>query len=115
MNAFSDQLLREAPYQRHSTTSREAARSIGKQTNGLQRRVLDYFKDHPEGATDEQLIDGIGLGASTVRPRRIELVQLNLIKDSGRYALTKSGRRATVWILKPQSDPGWSATLMPPI
>lgn len=86
------------PFQSHSQTSRDAAQSITKHVSPLHQRVLNYLKQHPQGATDEQIIDGIGLGASTVRPRRIELVQLNIIKDSGCYERTRSGRKATLWV-----------------
>jgi len=63
------------------------------------QRVLAYLTEHPEGATDEQIADALGLAGNTARPRRRELEQSNLIKDSGRYALTKSGRKATLWVL----------------
>ena len=97
MNAFTEQLL-SAPHQRHSTTSREAAQSV-KQTSGRDRqRILAYLMEHPEGATDEALGDALGIAGNTLRPRRRELQETKLIKDSGRYALTKSGRRATVWV-----------------
>lgn len=92
------------PCQHHSLTSRKAAHSIAPRITALQQRVLDYLTKHPEGATDEQLIDGTGLVANTLRPRRRELQQANIIKDSGRYALTKSGRKATVWISHETSE-----------
>lgn len=85
------------PYQHHSPTSREAAHSIAPRVSALHQRVLDYLKHNPDGATDEMLIDALHLNASTLRPRRIELVNLGLVKDSTRYALTRSGRRATIW------------------
>ncbi len=104
-------------FQPHSFTSREAAHSIAPKLPALQQRVLDYFKANPEGATDEMLIDAFGgtRYASTIRPRRIELVQQGLLKDSGRYAMGSSKRRATVWILKPKSDQHQFSTLMPPV
>lgn len=102
MSAFKAQLSDDPfvpPFQRHSDTSRQAAQSIAKNIGPMHERVLAYLKNHPQGATDEQIIDGTGLG-QTARPRRIELQQRNLIKDSGRYALTRSGRRATLWCLR---------------
>lgn len=104
MSGLKDALLGDTPYvppfQHHSDTSREAALAIAPRVTELQRRVLDYLKEHPQGATDEQLIDGTGLNPSTLRPRRRELQQANIIKDSGRYALTHSGRRAIVWVVR---------------
>lgn len=88
-----------APYQPHSETSYEAAKAIQKHMGPLHEKVLAYLRQTPNGATDEQIIDALGLGPSTVRPRRIELTQRNLVQNSGRYALAKSGRRATVWVL----------------
>jgi hypothetical protein len=69
------------PHQRHSRTSQRAARSIAPRAPSIKSRVLEFIKAHPEGATDEQLIDAIGLSASTVRPRRIDLVEDGLIQD----------------------------------
>lgn len=114
---LGDTLARDFPaFQAHSTTSREAAQSIAPRLPALQQRVLDYFKSNQEGATDEMLIDALHLNASTLRPRRIELVQQGLLKDSGRYATGRSNRRATVWVLNErQSDRVEWTTLMPPV
>jgi hypothetical protein len=49
------------------------------------------------GGTDEELQDALGMNPNTQRPRRIELVERGLVRDSGRTRKTKSGRRATVW------------------
>jgi len=97
MNAFTDQSLR-APYQRNSTTSQEAARSVDKTSGHDRQRVLAYLMDHAEGATDEAIAEALGLAGNTLRPRRRELQILEHVKDSGRYARTRSGRRATVWV-----------------
>lgn len=102
------------PYQRPSVTSREAAQSIAKHSGHDRARVLAYLKDHPGGATDEAMGEALGLAGNTLRPRRRELQQLKLIKDSGRYALTRSGRKATVWILKPQPDLAAPSSVPPP-
>lgn len=86
------------PFQPHSTTSRDAARSIAKHSGHDRQRVLAYLKQHPEGATDEAMGFALGLSGNTLRPRRRELQQAGLVKDSGRYELTASKRRATVWV-----------------
>lgn len=91
-------------YQRHSETSRQAARSVASYSGRDRSRVLEYLEQHPEGATDEQIGDALDLPGNTLRPRRRELQQASLIIDSGRHASTRSGRKAVVWILKPQSD-----------
>lgn len=103
-------------FQHHSTPSREAAHSIAPRITDLQRRVLDYLKEHPEGATDNALGLALDLKGSTLRPRRIELVDLGLVVDSGRYARDGgSKRRSTVWIIKSQSSQVAWTTLMPPV
>ena len=100
MSAFKAQLSDDPfapPFQRHSETSRDAAQSIAKHIGALHKIVLGYLREHPEGSIDEDISTFTGLRESTARARRVELTQANLVKDSGRYALTRSGRKATVW------------------
>lgn len=112
MSALKDAMLGDtpymemfAPYQAHSTTSREAAKIIAGRISGLQRRVLDYLEQHPEGATDEQLADALSLGGSTLRPRRRAL-QLagRIIEHPTLNGKTKAGVSAHLWIIKPPPD-----------
>ena len=63
----------EPPSQRHSDTSIAAAEAIKAKVGPLHRKVLDYLLAHPEGATDEQLMDGLRMGGNTLRPRRRHL------------------------------------------
>lgn len=86
----------DAPCQRHSATSREAAASIEPAIHTLRRKVLDAIRAHG-GLTDEQGIELTGMSPSTYRPRRIELVESRLVEDSGLTRKTKSGRWAAVW------------------
>ncbi len=86
----------QVPYQSHSETSREAAERIEPRRNTLRRKVLDYFKIERE-CTDEQGMEALEMNPSTYRPRRGELVDSGHLRDSGRTALTKSGRRAVLW------------------
>lgn len=87
-----------APAQSHSATSVEAATRIAPHLIGLQRAVLAYFLERgAEGATDNEMIDAIGRSPSTLRPRRIELAAMGLLKDSGATRPTAAGRRAVVW------------------
>lgn len=87
-----------APFQAHSETSREAAESIVPKMRKDQARVLDYLRQHPEGATDEEMQDELEMNPSTQRPRRIELVQRGSARDSGEKRNTHSGRRAVIWM-----------------
>lgn len=83
-------------FQNHSETSRSAARSIAPQIGPMQRRVLETLSDL-DGATDEEIIALTRLSPSTARPRRIELVEKGLARDSGLKKPTASGRPATIW------------------
>lgn len=83
-----------------AVTQRVAAAQIAPATGTLRRKVLFYlFTCGTAGATDEQMQVGLDLNPSTQRPRRIELVEAGLVKDSGRTDKTRSGRSAVVWVV----------------
>ncbi len=90
--------MMDAPFQSHSDTSREAAERIEPSKLSLKHKVLEHFKLVRE-CTDEQGMDALDMNPSTYRPRRIELVDSGHLRDSGRTALTKSGRRAVLWCI----------------
>ncbi len=88
------------PAQQHSETSKAAAKS--QKPSHLHRNrllVFNALKLWIGGLTDEEIQAATGLGGSTERPRRIELVKERLVVDSGRVRATKSGRNAVVWEL----------------
>jgi hypothetical protein len=86
-----------APSVRGSVTSAQAADSLGTTTlNALQRKVLEFVRARPEGATDEEIAAGLGLNPSTARPRRIELARRGLIVEAG-VRKTASKRNAVAW------------------
>jgi len=88
-----------AKYQKHSKTSKDAAKSIGGVLNAKQEEVLAYLqKCGKRGATDIEMQEALGMNPSTQRPRRIELVEYGLAASSGMTRLTPSGRKAEVWI-----------------
>lgn len=92
-------------YQSHSETSIAAAEEIEPRVGTLRRMVLDYIRQHGR-CTDEQQQLGLGLNPSTQRPRRIELVEIGLVRDSGLMGITSSGRRAVLWeAVEPVSKP----------
>ncbi len=86
------------PAQMHSQTSIAAAEralpDAGTQRWHVYRQLSQWMST---GGTDEELQDALGMNPNTQRPRRIELVERGLVRDSGRTRKTKSGRRATVW------------------
>ena len=93
-----DQPSRVTKYQPHSETSRESAKKIESNAKTLRGEVLRFLTERPgAGATDEEIQLGLGLNPSTQRPRRIELVERGVVRDSGLKRSTKSGRRAVVW------------------
>lgn len=93
--------LFDPPAQRHSATSREAAARIVTGAKSLRGRVLmALLAAGPRGMTDEELQDGLLINPSTQRPRRVELVRMGLVLDSGTTRATRAGRRATVWVAK---------------
>lgn len=84
------------PYQRHSTTSKVAASAILPNAKTLRAAVLNYLRAYG-GATDDEIQAALNMSGNTERPRRRELEQHGLVRDSGRRRLTHSGRQAVVW------------------
>lgn len=86
-----------APAQPHSATSRAAA---GRQTPEKRatdrQRILDAL-ERLGPLTDEQIGKATGIGANTVRPRRVELVRDGLVVAADQDGVTQSGKRATRW------------------
>ena len=95
LEAMTKQIL-TAPYQKHSETSKAAADEI-KPSAGTQRHTLYGWLYEHGPATDEQMQDGIPMTANAQRPRRVELVRMGLVRDSGEKRKTRSGRSAVVW------------------
>lgn len=90
-------LFRDPPAQEHSKTSKAAARSMRKpKTASLRDQVMAFIRIRG-GATDEEIQIALDMPASTQRPRRVELMQAGLVRDSGEVRNTKSGRKAVVW------------------
>lgn len=89
----------EAPYQRHSETSREAAEAIEPDLAGLRGRVLAFIRQcGDKGATDDEQQVALAMNPSTQRPRRIELWRKDLVRRTQETRPTRSGRKASVWI-----------------
>lgn len=88
----------DPPAQRHSITSVAAADAIKPSAANLRQQVLVFIRASPDGVTDEEIQQGTGIGPSTERPRRIELVKAGAVFDSGRTRATRSGRQAVVWV-----------------
>lgn len=92
-------------FQRPSETSRAAAREISPHAESLRGSVLALLRSLSaagKGATDEQIAETLRMSPNTERPRRIELVRMGCVIDSGERALTKAGRKAVVWTIAPR-------------
>jgi hypothetical protein len=103
------------------STSWEAAASV----TGIresQREILAILRQTPDGMTDEALIAehvsrvrghgalaGKPMSVSGVRSRRAELVDMGLVRDSGRRSTTVAGRKTIIW----EATPGDEAALGP--
>lgn len=88
------------PAQRHSETSVAAAEAVAPLAKTYRAMVCEVIREAgAAGMTDEEIIDATGLPPSTARPRRIELVGLGMVRDSGTTRKTRSGRKAAVWVI----------------
>ncbi len=85
------------PAQLHSSTSVEAARrqSAGKADGDRSTILALLVSDGP--LTDEAIGDRLQIPANTVRPRRVELVKLGLVRAVDEEGRTRTGSRATRW------------------
>lgn len=83
-------------YQKHSPTSREAA-FFSEGFSGVAREQVFLQIVKRGGATDEEVQETIKMNPSTERPRRVELVEMGIIKDSGHTRPTSSGMDAVIW------------------
>jgi hypothetical protein len=97
----------DAPgYQKHSATSKAAADSIRPKALGdLHRKVWAHIRDSG-GCTDEAGQEALGLAPNTYRPRRRELELAGYVGESGRTALTHSGRSASIWVVTAKGRAG---------
>jgi predicted ArsR family transcriptional regulator len=87
-----------------SATMRSAAAAARPLSGAARRKVYDALRRFPVdgGLTDEELVNVTGLNPSTVRPRRVELVERGLVEAiEGRTRPTRAGRAAQVWRAAP--------------
>ena len=88
-----------APYVVGSPTSTAAAMSIVDDLNRLERIVLDKLEAAGfDGCTDDELEVLTGMSHQTLSARRNGLVKMDMVLDSGRKRVNRSGRSAVVWV-----------------
>ncbi len=84
----------QAPFQLHSSTSKAAAMSMKAEAPHLRQKVYELLCS--EAHTDWETSMLLNRPENSVRPRRIELVGLQLVEAKG-TKIGPSGRRATLW------------------
>tara|TARA_B110000285_G_scaffold208160_1_gene248136 strand:+ start:1097 stop:1372 length:276 start_codon:yes stop_codon:yes gene_type:complete len=87
--------MNQLPFQTHSLTSYEAALAMAGSSTSLKAKVMEWLIVHGP-ATDKQIQEGLKMGGSTQRPRRIELQKEGLVVEAGQVK-QGNGRRATRW------------------
>lgn len=80
-------------------TSQAAARAVTVRTGTQRYAILDRLFSH--ASTDLQLQTHLGIGSSSERPRRGELVDLGLVAPDGDRTIVHSGTEWTVWAITP--------------
>ena len=87
------------PYARYSSTSREAAESMRNVAGGYEAKVLDYIRQTDRnGATADEVLHALGLTHQNGSARVSTLAKKGLIIKTARKRLTRSGRRAYVYV-----------------
>jgi len=87
-----------APAANWSRTSRAAAQAIRESAPTLRARVLAFIAARgAHGATNDEIVAGLGMLLQSVCARANELWGAHLIRDSGRTRLSRTGRAAKVW------------------
>lgn len=81
--------------------SREAAKRAAPRASGDRLRILRVLAAAGP-MTDEGLQTLLQMNPSTERPRRGELVDDGLVRDSGTMGRTMSGAKAVLWEITPE-------------
>lgn len=86
-----------------SDTSKQAAEAAVPLVQSDEETILALLRRRP--MTDDAIEEATGLSHQTASARRNGLVAKGLVEDSGRKALTRSGRNAVVWRLVAEPRP----------
>jgi hypothetical protein len=97
----------DMPYQGHSGTSEAAANSQAPRA-ATKREIVFYklreYCSYSNGMTDDEMQVALAMNPSTQRPRRVELVAMRLVVDSGMKRKTRGGEDAVVWRVKTMAE-----------
>lgn len=88
--------LPSAPYVKGSPTSLRAARRIVDKAEAKRARILRLLRSRGP-LTDWDIQQALDMDGNTERPRRRELEQQGLVRDSGKTRRLPSGRSAVKW------------------
>jgi hypothetical protein len=89
------------PHQSHSDTSTSAALSIAPKFGTMAREVLVNFTKYPNGLTDEEAQNIMGMQGNSYRPCRVTLMDRGFVSDSGERRKTNQRKEAVVWAVTP--------------
>jgi hypothetical protein len=89
------------PHQRHSDTSRASAEAIAPKFGKLTHSVLLHLSRFPNGLTDEESQNILGMQGNSYRPCRVTLMDRGFVVDSGQRRKTAQRNNAVVWTLTP--------------
>ena len=90
-------------------TSKWTAKAISPSIESQAGRILAAIGAAPDGLTDDEGEDLLGIGPSSYTPRRGELYRAGYIERNGERRLTRGGRLADVWVLTDPKRPGQGA------
>jgi hypothetical protein len=83
-------------YVKDSPTSEEAA-AFAEGFSGHAREQVYLYLLRNGPCTDDEMQQALGMKHQTLGPRRIELVEANMVEDTGLTRPTSSGCQATLW------------------
>lgn len=88
-----------APSVPDSSSSAQAADAVRPHVRKLEQLVLDVVRKAPDGMTDREIQDALGMRGDTERPRRVWLVANGFLenRDNKQRKTPDTGRMAAVW------------------
>ena len=89
-------------------TSIDAARLALPKSGTARFKVLAAIANAPDGMTDHQVVARTLRQLCTVNPRRLELVQLGWVEDSGERRVVGNHGAAIVWRLTAEGKREWA-------
>lgn len=96
---LNEKTARQLARRQDPSTSYEAANGVMLKLRPLQQKVMAELKAvGAEGLTDYELEARCGSHGSTFRTRRSELVDVGLVRDSGRVRYIQ-GHKRIVWVI----------------